>query len=161
MKKVITLILALATICVVSGCDNDDEPFDAAEQLDIDIRLIDEFLANNGLMAEVDEDTQLRYIINQQGTGANATTGNTVEVHYTGYFLDGTEFDTSIGRETFNFVVGRGDVIPGWDIGFRNYNVGSSGTIILPSFLAYGRRGTTGIQPNAVLVFDVEVIDIR
>ncbi|MCL4158239.1 UNVERIFIED_CONTAM: hypothetical protein GTU68_011854, partial [Idotea baltica] len=137
MKKVVTLCLSLTLLFVISGCDT-DEVFNAEEQLEIDIRLIDQYLADNFLTAQVDEDTELRYIVSQEGTGDNAVFGNSVEVHYTGYLLDGTEFDTSIGRGSFTFVLGRGDVITGWDIGFQKLNVGAQATMFMPSSLAYG-----------------------
>lgn len=162
MKKVVSLFLALATVLAVAGCDG-DEVFNPDEQLEIDIRLIDEYLANNFLTAQVDEDTELRYIVTAQGSGDNADFGNSVEVHYTGYLLDGTEFDTSIGRGPLTFVLGRGDVIQGWDVGFQKLNVGAQATLLIPSGLAYGNsRGPAGnLAPNSVLIFDVTVIDIR
>lgn len=162
MKKIVSLFLALTTAVAMSGCDG-DEVFNADEQLEIDIRLIDQYLADNFLTAQVDEDSQLRYIVTQEGTGDNADFGNSVEVHYTGYLLDGTEFDTSIGRGPFTFVLGRGDVIQGWDVGFQKLNVGARATLLIPSGLAYGNsRGPAGdLPPNSVLIFDVTVIDIR
>ncbi|GAB5524987.1 MAG: FKBP-type peptidyl-prolyl cis-trans isomerase [Roseivirga sp.] len=162
MKKLVSLFLVLATVIAVAGCDG-DEVFNADEQLEIDIRLIDQYLADNFLTAQVDESSQLRYIINQSGTGDNASFGNSVEVHYTGYLLDGTEFDSSIGRGSFTFVLGRGDVISGWDVGFQKLNVGATATLFIPSGLAYGNsRGPAGdLAPNSVLIFDVTVIDIR
>ncbi len=162
MKKIVSLFLALATVFAMTGCDG-DEVFNADEQLEIDIRLIDQYLADNFLTAQVDEDSQLRYIVTQQGTGDNAGFGNSVEVHYRGYLLDGTEFDTSVGRGPFTFVLGRGDVIQGWDVGFQKLNVGAQATFLIPSGLAYGNsRGPAGdLPPNSVLIFDVTVIDIR
>lgn len=162
MKKIARLFMSLAVVFAVAGCDT-DEVFNAEEQLQIDIRLIDQFLADNFLTAQVDEDTELRYVIAQQGTGDNAVFGKSVEVHYRGYLLDGTEFDTSVGRGPLTFVLGRGDVIRGWDIGFQKLNVGAQATFLLPSGLAYGNsRGPTGdLAPNSVLLFDVTVIDIR
>lgn len=162
MKKVITLFMSLAVFFAVSGCDT-DEVFNAEEQLQIDIRLIDQYLADNSLTAQVDEATNLRWVLTQEGTGNNAEFGNSVEVHYSGYLLDGTEFDTSIGRGPLTFVLGRGDVITGWDIGFQRLNIGAQATLLIPSALAYGNsRGPTGgLAPNSVLIFDVTVIDIR
>lgn len=161
MKKVVTVFLALAVVIGLS-CDG-DEVFNAEEQLQIDIRLIDQYLADNFLTAQVDEATQLRYIIGQEGTGDNAGFGNSVEVHYRGYLLDGTEFDTSVGRGPLTFVLGRGDVIQGWDVGFQKLNVGAQATLLIPSGLAYGnsRGPANDLPPNSVLLFDVTVIDIR
>lgn len=162
MKKAVTLFLSLAMVFAISGCDQ-DEVFNAEEQLEIDVRLIDEYLANNSLTAQVDEDTQLRYIISTEGTGEDAQFGESVEVHYTGYLLDGTEFDSSIGRGSFTFVVGRGDVIQGWDVGFQKLSKGAEATLLIPSGLAYGNsRGPAGdLPPNSILIFDVSVLDIR
>lgn len=162
MKKVLALLLFATGLAVYSGCKK-EEVFDAEQQLEIDVRLIDEYLSENGLVAEVDPDTQLRYIITQAGTGDNAAYGKTVEAHYTGILLDGTEFDSSEGGSAFNFVLGRRDVIEGWDIGFQFLNKGAQAFLFIPSGLAYGNsRGPNGDLPlNAVLVFSVSVIDIR
>ena len=162
MKKVLSLVLGLSALLVFANCDN-DEVFDAEEQLVVDARLIDEYLTTNGLTAQVDEASGIRYVITQQGSGDNAAFGNSVEVNYRGYLLDGTEFDTSEGRGTFSFVLGRRDVIEGWDVGFQLLNKGTIATLFIPSGLAYGNsRGPANNLPlNSVLIFDVTVVDIR
>ena len=158
MKKLLTVILALTALAVYSGCDN-DEVFDAEEQLNIDIQLINDYLTQNNLVAQVDTDSQIHYVITQQGSGPNAEFGNSVQVDFRGYLLDDTEFDAG----AFTFVLGRRDVIEGWDVAFQLFNKGTQATIFIPSELAYANsRGPGNNLPlNAVLAFDVTLIDIR
>ncbi len=162
MKKVLTLIMALTVGIVMSNCDN-DEVFNAEEQLEVDLRLIDEYLDVNSLVAQIDPQSNIRYIVTQEGTGDNAVFGNSVEVNYRGFLLDDTEFDSSEGRGTFSFVLGRRDVIEGWDFGFQLLNKGSTAFLFIPSGLAYGNtRGPGNNLPiNSVLIFEVTVVDIR
>lgn len=94
------------------------------------------------------------------GTGAEAKIGDTLEVHYVGKLQDGTVFDTSIGREPFPFVLGAGEVIPGWDQGVQGMRVGGKRLLIIPPDLAYGPSGYGPIPPNATLTFEVELVDI-
>ncbi|GAA5177368.1 FKBP-type peptidyl-prolyl cis-trans isomerase [Niveibacterium umoris] len=96
------------------------------------------------------------------GTGAEAKPGRTVVVHYTGWLTDGTKFDSSKDRdEPFSFLLGRGQVIRGWDDGVAGMKVGGSRKLTIPPQLGYGRRGAGGvIPPNATLVFEVELLEI-
>ena len=106
----------------------------------------------------------LQYHIFEEGDGRAPEDGEVVSVHYTGYLADGTEFDSSVGSgQPFSFAIGQGLVIPGWDEGIALLNVGDKGRLILPSELGYGPQGAGGgiIPPNATLVFDVELVDIR
>jgi FKBP-type peptidyl-prolyl cis-trans isomerase FkpA len=97
-----------------------------------------------------------------QGTGDTAQAGDLVAVHYTGWLPDGQEFDSSRGREPFEFALGQGMVIPGWDEGVAGMREGGQRRLVIPSDLAYGPRGAGGvIPPNATLVFDVELLDVR
>ena len=108
-------------------------------------------------------DSGLQYIEETAGSGRQAVAGDKVFVHYTGMLEDGTKFDSSRDRgEPFDFVLGRGQVIPGWDEGIALMAVGGKGRLIIPSELAYGDRGAGGaIPPNATLTFDVELIDVQ
>jgi hypothetical protein len=99
----------------------------------------------------------------QEGTGAVAEPGRTVSVHYTGWLRDGTKFDSSVDRnEPFQFRLGAGQVIRGWDRGVAGMKVGGKRRLIIPPDLGYGARGAGGlIPPNAVLVFEVELLGVR
>jgi len=103
------------------------------------------------------------YILDvQQGSGDAVQTGNTAVVHYTGYLPDGTEFDSSRDREPFEVNVGAGRVIDGWEEGLVGMQPGGQRRLVIPSHLAYGPRGAGGvIPPNATLVFDIELLEVR
>jgi len=96
------------------------------------------------------------------GDGDEATAGQTVEVHYTGWLTDGTKFDSSHDRnQTFSFKLGGGQVIAGWDQGVAGMKIGGSRKLTIPADLGYGERGAGGvIPPNATLVFKVELIGL-
>jgi FKBP-type peptidyl-prolyl cis-trans isomerase len=104
------------------------------------------------------------------GNGAEAQAGRTVTVHYTGWLYNkdaagnkGEKFDSSRDRnEPFPFRLGAGQVIKGWDEGVAGMKVGGSRTLVIPPDMGYGQRGFPGaIPPNATLVFDVELLDVR
>jgi len=104
------------------------------------------------------------------GSGAEAASGRTVTVHYTGWLYNesrddrkGTKFDSSRDRnEPFSFRLGGGEVIRGWDEGVAGMKVGGQRTLTIPPALGYGARGAGGvIPPNATLVFDVELLDVK
>ena len=106
----------------------------------------------------------LRYQIIQEGAGKQvAAAGQTVSVHYKGQLLDGTVFDSSYKRQKpIDFVLGQGQVIPGWDEGVSLLKIGDKARFVIPSDLAYGSRGAGGvIPPNTALIFDVELVAIN
>jgi FKBP-type peptidyl-prolyl cis-trans isomerase len=107
--------------------------------------------------------TGLRFIDEQPGTGAFPSAGERVSVHYTGWLADGKKFDSSRDRgEPFAFTLGRGEVIRGWDEGVAIMQMGGKRRLLIPPELGYGQQGTPGgpIPPNAVLIFDVELLSI-
>lgn len=98
-----------------------------------------------------------------EGQGERAVAGRVVSVHYTGWLTDGTKFDSSKDRDDpFDFPLGRGRVIPGWDEGVAGMQVGGVRKLTIPPQLAYGEYGAGGvIPPNATLVFEVELLAVR
>jgi FKBP-type peptidyl-prolyl cis-trans isomerase len=96
------------------------------------------------------------------GTGAEATSGQKVTVHYTGWLTNGTKFDSSKDRsDPFVFNLGKGQVIKGWDEGVQGMKVGGKRKLTIPPAMGYGSRGAGGvIPPNATLVFEVELLGV-
>lgn len=97
------------------------------------------------------------------GTGTAASEGATAVVHYTGWLMDGTKFDSSLDRgQPFDFMIGQGRVIKGWEEGVVSMNVGGKRELIIPPDLGYGERGAGGvIPPGATLKFEVELLELR
>lgn len=101
----------------------------------------------------------LMYEITKEGNGIYPQAGESVEVHYTGYFTDGKKFDSSKDRnQTFRFLYKKGQVIKGWDEGIGYSSIGGEIKLIIPYWLAYGEAGRSSIPPKATLIFDVQVI---
>ncbi len=139
MKKVIYALLMTALLTPVMACPDHDETKGEIimEKLQI-------------------EDTVV-------GTGAEAKKGDNVEVHYVGTLLNGTKFDSSRDRnQTFEFKVGEGRVIKGWDEGIPGMKIGGRRTLTIPADMAYGNRGAGAlIPPNSPLRFEVELVSIK
>nr|WP_293937839.1 FKBP-type peptidyl-prolyl cis-trans isomerase [Iodobacter sp.] len=113
--------------------------------------------------------SKLEQIDVKVGSGKEAVTGSTVTVHYSGWLFDakaekqhGTLFDSSVGKSPFSFPLGAKRVIKGWDAGVAGMKIGGKRTLIIPADLAYGARGAGDvIPPNAPLVFDVELLEVK
>ena len=109
----------------------------------------------------------LQIIDTKPGTGASPRQGQTAVVHYTGWLYEngakGKKFDSSVDRgQPFEFPVGQGRVIKGWDEGVATMKIGGKRTLIIPAILGYGARGAGGaIPPNATLMFDVELLGVK
>lgn len=150
MKNLILLLLPI--VLLWTGC---------SEQSEKDEDIILDYLEANNLTAEQTEDG-IYYIIDVEGTGDSPTIDDEVEVHYEGYCVDGTIFDSSIQRNaTATFPLNR--VIVGWQLGIPLLKEGGKGTLLIPSRLAYGSNPPQGsiIPNNAVLIFDVELFEIK
>ncbi len=120
----------------------------------------DKYLSDNGISVSPTA-SGLYYIETEKGTGAKAVAGNTVQVHYTGRLLDGSVFDSSVERgQPYEFRLGAGMVIKGWDEAIAMMNEGGKATLVIPSDLAYGERVSGSIPPFSTLVFDVELVSV-
>lgn len=123
--------------------------------------------ATNGMAAMVTTDSGLRYEDHMVGDGAEASSGDKVDVHYTGWLnkedKKGQKFDSSVDRgRPFSFPLGAGRVIRGWDEGVAGMKTGGKRTLYIPAKLGYGARGAgRSIPPNADLIFDVELLGIQ
>ncbi len=108
-------------------------------------------------------DSGLRYLDHVIGSGESIQSGQEAKVHYAGYLADGTKFDSSHDKGTpFSFPLGQGRVIQGWDEGIVGMKKGGKRTLIIPPELGYGDRGASGfIPPNAMLMFEVELVDFK
>ena len=95
------------------------------------------------------------------GSGAEAVSGRTLDMRYTGWLVNGNRFDSNAGGPVFTFTLGAGMVIPGWDQGVAGMKVGGKRKLVIGSTLGYGRAGSGPIPPNATLVFDVELVAVR
>lgn len=119
--------------------------------------------AGSTIGQEITTGSGLKYVDHVLGTGPTPEAGQTIVVHYTGRLTDDTKFDSSLDRgQPFAFQVGVGKVIKGWDEGLLTMRVGGNRTLTIPPHLGYGQRGAGNvIPPNATLVFDVELLEIR
>lgn len=124
---------------------------------------IENYLNQRGITDYQVSPDGIYYTVERQGDGPKPQPNQKVTVHYRGTLLNGKQFDASYDRgQPFEFVLGRGQVIKGWDRGIPLFNVGGKGTLYLPSSLGYGERGSgSNIPPNSILIFDVEVLNAQ
>jgi len=162
MNKNKIIALAVMTVLVTVGFllfyNKNEKPQTAdigamKQDAAIDLKLNNQKMNKQGVQIE----------ILKEGTGAIAKKGDTVSVHYVGVLENGTKFDSSVDRGTpFEFSLGAGRVIPGWDIGVEGMKVGEVRKLTVPSELAYGSGGAgNAIPPNATLIFEVQLLGIK
>ena len=137
----------------------------AAQQLPLDDKTLQDYFAKNNIKATKTA-SGLYYTVEKPGTGANIAAGQTVSIMYTGKTLDGKVFDSNMDTtfkhtEPLTFAVGQKQMIPGMDEGVALFKKGTKGTLYMPSPLAYGEQGPPGIGANAILIFTVEVKDVK
>ncbi len=135
---------------------------EAAAPLINEVEVLNKYAESNKLNV-ITTASGLKYIITQKGSNEMPMNGKKVKVHYRGTLTDGTKFDASYDRnQPFEFVLGQGQVIQGWDEGIALISKGSKGILLIPSALGYGNRGAGGIiKPNSPLIFEVEVLEIE
>ncbi len=147
MKQLLSsCVIGLTLTLALAGCDRAKAPAPAAANAAAPLQKIDTLA----------------------GTGKEAVAGVTAVVNYTGWLYEpkaplqhGTQFDSSVGRGPFSFPLGAGRVIPGWDEGVKGMKVGGKRTLIVPASMGYGESGAGPIPPNANLIFEVELLEVR
>jgi FKBP-type peptidyl-prolyl cis-trans isomerase len=146
-----------------------------AEQLKKDTATIDQYLSEKKIEA-LKTESGIRYVITQAGVGENGTAGQTAMVNYSGYLLDGQYFDSSVksvaeekglynparSYQPYEVTIDQTSVIKGWHEALMLMNKGAKATVYIPSTLAYGpQQRSAVIKPNSILVFDLEVVDLK
>ena len=149
VEKLIVVLLLLAAIAIPACVQNEGKPAAALQ-------------GQTAAPVQVTTASGLGYTDLVVGTGPRPSPGKPVKVHYTGWLENGTKFDSSVDRgEPFVFVIGAGEVIPGWDEGVMTMKVGGKRKLVIPPQLGYGSRGAGGvIPPDATLIFEVELLDL-
>jgi len=161
IKNVLGSLLLACSVFLASTASAQDQ---AAK----DEKILKEYFAKNHIKA-TRTPSGLYYTIDKKGTGPNAKAGQNVNMNYLGRFLDGNKFDGNVddkyqpvpGRSVLTFTLGTGRVIAGWDEGIQLLNKGCRATLYLPSALAYGPSGRPSIPPNAILMFNVELVSMN
>lgn len=154
MTRILTLTSAIALVTTLAACGSSNSPTTTTAT------------GSNGLSSI----TTLQTTDVRVGTGAEAVAGRSVSVHYTGWLYSetaadkhGTKFDSSLDRnQPFQFILGAGQVIRGWDQGVVGMKVGGQRTLVIPPSLGYGSAGASGVIPgNATLVFDIQLLSVN
>lgn len=159
----LVLFFSLTAPALFSCQKQNDPVLDTTDYTVRDKEIIEAYIKANNLTAQRQEPSGLYVVITEPGTAPLPVKGQTVSVLYTGTTLDGKVFDSTASRDNkpFDFAIGMGKVIAGWDIGIALLGKGGKATLLIPSGLAYGPYGIGPIAPNSVLRFDVEVTDIK
>ena len=147
------LRISILCLCVATfmSCGKD--------QLVTDIEIIEQYIADQGLSGVQSLDNGLHYIIVNPGGSEKPTQDDDVTVHYIGYYTDGVEFDTRVGKDPLLAPLIR--LIPGWQIGIPLFGRGGSGLLLIPSSLGYGSNPPADVRKDAVLIFEIEIIDFN
>ncbi|MBK9335102.1 MAG: FKBP-type peptidyl-prolyl cis-trans isomerase [Lewinellaceae bacterium] len=149
MKNILIALVACTVLSLVGACKKED-------QAKIDRESIQQYLTDNSLSA-TEHESGIFHIIETPGTGGSPTLNSTVTVKYKGYYLDGVVFDETTGSNTATFPLR--NLIQGWQIAIPLLQKGGKGTFLIPSALGYGSFPPPGIRTNAVLAFEIELVD--
>lgn len=155
--------LLFGFLLLVISCSDDVSSITRTkqEQLDLDLTRIQGYINENNLEGFSSTEKGLYYKLVDEGNSLFPVNGDTLSVEYVGELLDGSEFDRSNTDQPFEFVLGQGLVIEGWEIGLTKIDEGGSGILIIPSGLGYGTSANNSIPENSVLVFRIDLLDIR
>lgn len=160
MQNIVRFTLFLGLVVILGACKK-QSTLNAEAQREREARIIADWLAENRITNFQRTASGLVYIPQIAGVGERARSGDSVTVHYTGNVLYGKVFDSSRFRnQPFGVRIGRTQVIAGWTEGLQLMRAGERGTLIIPSNLAYGSRSQGEIPPNAILQFDIEVLNL-
>lgn len=138
----------------LSSCGDDDQ-FDTAAQLETDIELIQGYLTDNNLTAQSTA-SGLHYIIEEEGTGDNPSVDELVIFEFSGSYIDGSDFGSSIGAQVFDL----NSIVDGFKEGIPLFKIGGKGKLLIPSGLAFGPEGAGSVPPNSILIFDIVLPDL-
>lgn len=157
MKNNFLALSALLCIVAVGSCKKEEPAkFNKEEQAKLDRSAIELYLADNNLVT-TEHPSGIFYVIETPGTGGHPPLSATVTVRYKGYYLDGTVFDQTPGTDTRAFPLR--NLIEGWQIGIPLLQKGGKGLFFIPSALGYGNNPPPGVRSNAVLAFEIELVD--
>lgn len=145
-------LFALIVLFSVVSCGNDDDPIDYDKQNEQEIQ---DYISKHNLDA-IKSSTGLYYVIQKEGTGVNPNTNSDVTVNYKGYYTNGKVFDQNDGM-SFNLR----QVIKGWTEGITYFKKGGTGMLFIPSRLGYGYNDYNGIPGGSVLIFDIDLLDVK
>lgn len=152
MKK---LLFFLAVITITISCKKD------VDQRPIDDMLIVDYLTENNIVAEKDEESGVYYRITEEGNGTDfPNLSSTIRVYYKGYFLDGNVFDESIEGVDDYLEIGLNQVVYGWQVALVHFSKGAKGQMFIPSHAGYGSQERAGIPENSVLIFDIHLVNV-
>jgi FKBP-type peptidyl-prolyl cis-trans isomerase FkpA len=156
-RKIMKKLAAAVGLVFAAACGGGD-----ADQVEMAVEAAPEMAPAVELSAMTQTSSGLHIMDMEVGEGEEAAVGDLATVHYTGWFIDGEKFDSSLDRgEPFSFPLGGGRVIAGWDEGVAGMRVGGKRRLVIPPELAYGPEGRSGIPPNSTLVFDVELLAVE
>jgi FKBP-type peptidyl-prolyl cis-trans isomerase FkpA len=156
MKKLIPILIIVLLTSI--SCNKSDEMLTPADQLEIDLGLIQDFIELNDLTAQ-STNSGLYYVITEEGTGTESPTlDDRVSVYYKGFYLSsGAIFDQT--NDGSPLTIELANTIEGWREGIPKFTKGAKGMLLIPSSLAYGPYPPTGVNANAVMVFEIELLD--
>jgi len=157
------LFVLVIIFCLLLSCEegNDIITRTTSEQLQYDIKRIKGYIQENQLIGFSETSSGLHYKLVDNGSGVFPKIGDTLSVDYYGQYLNGSEFDKSNTDEPFEFILGVGIVIEGWEEGIPFIDEEGSGILIVPSALGYGKNPPSSIPPNSILIFSVDLVDIK